>query len=76
MKVFRTYDDLPHPNKVKKYRKKTTIQAVQVEKDCMIYTIEGGLVKCRAGDYIAKGAKGELYPIADEIMKITYEEIQ
>ena len=73
MKVFRTgKDDLPHPEFAGEYRKKTTIRAVRMEKDFAVLTLEG-MVKGKAGDWLAKGVKGELYPIAADVFDRTYE---
>jgi hypothetical protein len=75
MKVYRSgMDDLPHPTKAKRYRKKTFITAVQMDKDFVVLTLEG-TVKGKAGDWLAKGVKGELYPINKEIFEQTYEEV-
>lgn len=38
-----------------------------------INTLEGTMV-ANPGDWIARGVKGELYPIKDEIFRETYEE--
>jgi hypothetical protein len=76
MKVYRTgQDDLPHPTKIKDFRKKTTIKAVQMDKDFVILTFEGTM-KGKAGDWLAKGIRGELFPIAKEIFEETYEEVK
>jgi hypothetical protein len=76
MKVYRTgQDDLPHPTKIKDFRKKTTIKAVQMEKDFAVLTLEG-MTYGKAGDWLAKGIRGELYPIAKEIFEETYEEVE
>jgi hypothetical protein len=72
MKMFRTYDPLPHTPK--EYRKVATITAVQMMKDFAVLTLEGE-VRGRAGDYLAKGVTGELYPIARKIFEKTYEEV-
>ena len=74
MKVFRAGDDLPHQANVKKYRKKSLITAVQMEKDFTVLTIEG-LMKGKAGDWLAKGVVGELYPIENKIFIESYEEV-
>jgi hypothetical protein len=73
MKVFRTFD--PLPKTPRKFCKKTFTMAVQMDKDFTIITLEG-VVKGKAGDYMAKGIKGELYPIAKEIFEATYEEVK
>jgi len=76
MKVFITYkDELPHPKRIKQYRKTTTIRAVRMEKDFAVLTLEG-LVKGKAGDWLARGVKGELYPIAADVFDRTYEEVK
>ena len=38
-------------------------------------TIEGDDIRGKAGDYLAQGIKGELYPIAAEVFHETYEEV-
>ena len=76
MKVYRSQlDDLPHPTRVKHFRKKTEITAVQMDKDFVVLTLEG-TVKGKAGDWLAKGIRGELYPIAKAIFEETYEEVE
>jgi hypothetical protein len=46
-----------------------------MDKDFMVLTLEG-TVKGKAGDWLAKGVKGELYPINKEIFEQTYEEVE
>jgi len=76
MKLFITgQDDLPHPQKVREYRKKTTIKAVRMEKAFAVLTLEG-TVHGKAGDWLARGVKGELYPIAADVFDRTYEEVK
>lgn len=41
----------------------------------IIPTLEGD-VKCRTGDWIIKGIKGEFYPCKPDIFEATYEEVQ
>lgn len=66
---------LPDPEKVgKQYRKKTFIFAVRMDHPFEVQTLEGTM-QGHAGDYLAKGLKGELYPIADEIFTKSYEEV-
>ena len=70
---FATYSPLPgHPLE---YRKKTTIHAVRMETQFKVATLEG-TVKGKAGDWLAKGVNGELYPINAEIFEKTYEEVK
>lgn len=54
------------------YKKKTTIQAVQVCKPFTCDTLEGTMTG-KNGDYLAIGVKGEIYPIDREIFEETYE---
>jgi len=59
----------------KKYRKKTLIRAKQMHKDFMVKTLEGNM-SAKAGDYLAIGIEGELYPIQKEIFVKTYELVE
>ena len=36
---------------------------------------EGQWIRCPVGHWVAKGVQGELYPIKDDILQATYEEI-
>ncbi len=71
-RVFSTYD--PLPGEPCEYRKKTTIRAVKMSAEFEVVTIEGS-VKGKAGDWLAKGVNGELYPINAEVFEKTYEEV-
>ena len=42
---------------------------------CEIKTLEGVMI-ARAGDYIIKGVKGEIYPCKADIFEQTYEEVE
>jgi hypothetical protein len=35
-----------------------------------------GVVRVRPTDWIVQGVKGELYPVRDDIFRMTYEEVQ
>lgn len=59
---------------IKHYRKKTIIQAIQVREPFDVETLEGTM-HGNAGDYLARGAAGEFYPIKKEIFEQTYEAI-
>ena len=56
----------------KTFRKKTTIKAVQIGCPFEVETLEG-LMQGKAGDWLAVGVKGELYPIAANVFEKTYE---
>lgn len=47
------------------------------EKDPNIYvpTLEGTM-RCKIGDYLIRGVRGELYPCAKDIFEETYEEVE
>jgi hypothetical protein len=70
---FQTYDKLP--GQPAEYRKKTTIRAVRLWTPFEVVTLEGP-VRGKAGDWLAKGVNGELYPINAEVFEKTYEEVK
>ena len=56
-----------------KFRKKPiVIEAYRCKNKTFVQTMEGQLF-ARAGDWIVTGVKGEKYPVADEIFRLTYE---
>ena len=59
----------------KTYKKKSVIYAIQIHEDFEVETLEG-IMKGKAGDFLAQGVKGELYPIDKDIMKESYEEVK
>ena len=75
---------------VHKWRKKPVIEAAlytgnnlaeliewsddNLDNKARVNTLEGTM-KLNVGSYLAKGVKGEFYPIDPEIMKLTYEKI-
>ena len=42
---------------------------------CEIKTLEGVMI-AKAGDYIIKGVKGEIYPCKADIFEATYERVE
>lgn len=58
-----------------KYRKTTPIHAVELPRSVTIETKEGTM-EASAGDYLAIGAEGELYPIDAKIFRKTYERVE
>lgn len=65
-------EELPDPSVAgKEYRKTATIYAVQMSKDFTVETLEG-THQGHAGDWLAKGVKGELWPIAKDVFEKTY----
>lgn len=59
----------------KLYRKKPiAIRAFQMDKPFKVATIEG-VMSGKAGDWLIKGIKGELYPCDKAIFEATYEKV-
>lgn len=54
------------------YRKTAPAEAIQLEHDFGVETLEGEILTAKAGDYLMRGAHGELYPCAKEIFEDTY----
>lgn len=54
-------------------RKTTLIKVVQAREPFVCKTLEGDNIRGKAGDFIAIGVKGELYPIDREVFEMTYE---
>lgn len=69
MKTFDTFDALPEG--ANEFMKIATIHAVQICIEFQVHTLEG-THRGKAGDWLAKGANGELYIIDNEIFKKTY----
>ena len=57
----------------KEYRKKTTIFARKEPEEFEVLTLEG-LHTGKAGDYLAVGIHGEMYPIDATVFEDSYEE--
>lgn len=56
------------------YRKRTVTYAVRMREPFEVETIEG-LHEGKAGDYLAVGIHGEMYPIDADVFKESYEPI-
>jgi len=56
----------------RKCRKNQMVEACQLQADFTIVTLEGKL-EAKAGDYLMRGIKGELYPCKKEIFEESYE---
>ena len=54
------------------FRKTKETYAVQMPTNFLVSTLEG-LMAGKAGDWLAIGAHGELYPIDNEVFEATYE---
>ncbi len=65
--------DLPDPEEAgSPYMKTTPTYMVQMDEDFTVETLEGTM-EGKAGDYLAKGPKGEYYPIDQEVFEMSYE---
>jgi len=71
---FKKFDELPEGSRV--YKKKMTAQAVQINEPFEVDTLEANNQKGKAGDYLIKGIKGELYPCDKQIFEESYEELK
>jgi hypothetical protein len=68
--VGQSFLDLP----VREYGKTQTIYAIRMDEEFDVSTIEGDH-HGKAGDWLAVGAAGELYPIDAAVFAATYEEV-
>lgn len=78
MKNYTTLQDIVDAGlvgEVRKARKKTAIRFVRMTEPFTCNTLEGDDIHGKAGDILAIGIKGELYPIDAEIFADTYDEI-
>lgn len=61
------------PEGYKMYVKKPIpVKAIQVNEEFEVVTIDGNIVKGKAGSYIIEDMKGKLYPCDKEIFETTY----
>ena len=60
---------------VDEYIKITTTYAVQMEESFEVETLEGKQTG-KAGDYLAVGQAGEMYPVDGAIFTVTYNKIE
>lgn len=56
------------------YRKIHTTYAVQMDEPFLVETLEG-MMAGQAGDYLAIGVYGEMYPIAKDVFDATYDPV-
>lgn len=61
------------PEPMREYRKTATTFAVRMDEPFEVETLEG-LMAGKAGDYLACGVSGELYPIDASVMDASYQE--
>jgi len=58
----------------KEYRKTATVQAIQLDLEFAVNTLEG-VMTGQPGDYLCEGIDGERWPVKKEIFEKTYEVI-
>jgi hypothetical protein len=58
----------------KTFRKTAPAEAVQIDEAFEVETLEGTMLG-QEGDWLMRGAAGELYPCAADIFAATYEEV-
>lgn len=63
-----------HEDGWRQYAKKSTIFAKQMVKAFKVKTLEGTHIG-KAGDYLAVGVAGEMYPIDAEVFVDSYDEV-
>ena len=61
--------------KFDEYRKTSTTFAMRIDEPFEVDTLEG-LHSAKAGDYLAVGQAGEMYPIDAAVFAATYEKIE
>jgi hypothetical protein len=57
------------------YRKTATIRALQIDRPFVVQAMEGDH-RGNPGDWLAQGPAGELWVIADDVFRATYEQIE
>lgn len=62
------------PEAMREYRKTATTFAVRIAEPFEVDTLEG-VMRGQAGDYLACGVAGELYPIDAAVMDASYEQV-
>ncbi len=74
MKVFKkgVIPDLPFQKAMKK---PIAIQCIRINEPFEVETLEG-LMKGQPGDWLIIGIHGEMYPIAQDIFKKTYDIVE
>lgn len=60
---------------MEEYRKRTTIYAHRMQQPFQVHTIEG-LHDGKAGDWLAVGIAGEMYPIDAVVFAESYEKVE
>ena len=71
MKKFKK-EKVPDLDYKKALKKPIPIRCVQIDEAFEVETLEG-VMKGQPGDWLVIGIHGEMYPIADEIFKKTYD---
>ena len=70
MKQFETFEYI---NDMKPCMKRPiVVHAIQINEEFRVKSLEGDYAQGKAGDYLMRGIKGELYICDKEIFKSTY----
>jgi len=67
--------NIPELDFKKAVKKPIPVQCVQINEPFEVETLEG-VMNGKAGDWLMIGIHGEMYPIADEIFRKTYDIIE
>ena len=74
MKTFECFEKVSCMSKCRKHS--IIIHAKQINEDFRVCSLEGDYIQGKAGDYLVKGIKGELYICDKDIFEKTYEWIE
>jgi len=70
-KTFETYEEVAGMSNCMK--RPVVIQAKQMAEDFRVQSLEGDFAQGKAGDYLMRGVKGELYICAKDIFEQSYD---
>jgi len=74
MKMFNTFEVVEEMKSCVK--RPIVVHAVQVNEEFRVNSLEGDYAQGKAGDYLMRGIKGELYICDKEIFEQTYDFIE
>lgn len=71
MKLFDTYEIVDNMQPCMK--RPIVVHAVQINEEFRVNSLEGDYAQGKAGDYLMRGIKGELYICDREVFESTYD---
>lgn len=71
MKTFDTYEEVKGMQEC--IKRPVIVNAVQINEEFRVFSLEGDYVRGKPGDYLMKGIKGELYIYDKDIFEETYD---